>query len=394
MIKPLVLLPLLFLLLSIGNAEWRGNFTLDDRLYFKDGLSPDQHKYYPSLSFEPEYYYEFQTTGLDFTFRPFFRIDAHDEERSHFDIRELNLYFSKGDWEWRVGLGKVFWGVTESQHLVDIINQNDFVENIDGEDKLGQPLINASLTLDSGVVDFFILPGFRERTFPGAEGRLRPALAVNTDNPEYESSDEEKHIDLALRWSGTIKDDWDLGLHYFNGTSRDPRLVLRSVNGQPSLVPRYVLIEQVGIDLQATLEEWLWKLEAINRSGDPQDYSAATGGFEYTFVGIRESNINLGVLMEYHHDSRGEEATSPFQNDIFIGSRFDFSDEQSTEILAGGLFDLDTSTRAFRVEASRRLGRGWKLTGDLQIFEQIDQIDLQFDLRDDDFLLLELAKYF
>lgn len=392
----IVFLAMFFTLFSTANAEWRGNFTLDDRIYFKDGLSPDQHTNYPSFSFEPEYYQQLEDSDIDlgFTFKSFFRFDAQDEERTHFDIREYNLHASRDNWEVRIGLGKVFWGVTESQHLVDIINQTDFVENIDGEDKLGQPLINLTLTLDSGNVDLFLLPGFRERSFPGQEGRLRTPLAVDTDSSEYESSAEDKHFDFALRWSGTVKDDWDLGLHYFNGTSRDPQLIQKTINDQESLVPRYNLIEQVGIDLQATLEEWLLKLEAIQRNGDPKDYSAAVTGFEYTFVGIQDSNINLGMLMEYHYDSRDEEATSPFQNDIFIGSRFDFSDEQSTEILAGGVFDLDTSTRSFRVEAARRLGQSWKLTGELQVFEHINANDLQFSLRDDDFLSLELARYF
>ena len=126
-----------------------------------------------------------------------------------------------------------------------------------------------------------------------------------------------------------------------------------------------------------------------------KDYSAAVTGFEYSFVGIQDSNINLGMLMEYHFDSREDEATSPFQNDLFIGSRFDFSDEQSTEILAGGVFDLDTSTRSFRIEAARRLGQSWKFTGRrIKVFEHIDPNDLQFALRDDDFLSLELARYF
>ena len=46
--------------------------------------------------------------------------------------------------KFRVGVGKVFWGVTESQHLVDIINQTDLVENIDTEDKLGQPMLETT----------------------------------------------------------------------------------------------------------------------------------------------------------------------------------------------------------------------------------------------------------
>ncbi len=77
--------------------------------------------------------------------------------------------------ETRVGVRRVFWGVTEFQHLVDIINQSDSVEDIDNEDKLGQPMINLSLVKDWGIVDFFVLPYFRERTFAGAEGR--PGLA-------------------------------------------------------------------------------------------------------------------------------------------------------------------------------------------------------------------------
>ena len=45
----------------------------------------------------------------------------------------------------RLGLRKVYWGVTESQHLVDVINQTEGVENLDGEDKLGQPMLNLAL---------------------------------------------------------------------------------------------------------------------------------------------------------------------------------------------------------------------------------------------------------
>ena len=44
---------------------------------------------------------------------------------------------SNRDWSLSIGLGKVFWGVTEFNHLVDVINQTDLVEGIDGEAKLG-----------------------------------------------------------------------------------------------------------------------------------------------------------------------------------------------------------------------------------------------------------------
>ncbi len=101
--------------------------------------------------------------------------------------RELSWQLVSRSWELRIGVRKVFWGVAESQQLVDIINQTDLVENVDGEDKLGQPMVNIALIRSWGTVDFFLLPWFRERTFPGQVGRLRFAQPVDTDNPAYES---------------------------------------------------------------------------------------------------------------------------------------------------------------------------------------------------------------
>ena len=89
--------------------------------------------------------------------------------------------------ESRIGIRKEFWGVTETFHRVDIINQTDSVESFDGEDKLGQPMINISLETLSGSIDFFALLGSRERTFAGRFGRLRTPIVVDTDHPIYES---------------------------------------------------------------------------------------------------------------------------------------------------------------------------------------------------------------
>ena len=69
---------------------------------------------------------------------------------------------------------------------MDIINQTDQVDQVDGEEKLGQPMINLSLVRDWGIVDLFVLPGFRERTYAGEEGRPRTPLPVS-DDAVYES---------------------------------------------------------------------------------------------------------------------------------------------------------------------------------------------------------------
>ena len=380
-------------------GEWSGYVGTELRVFPEDALFDIQnHTFNGSLVFEPEYFTEWDDGRQSFAFVPFLRIDQQDSERTHFDIRELTWEKVADDWELRAGIRKVFWGVAESNHLVDIINQTDLIENLDTEDKLGQPMINLALIRDWGTLDFFVLPHFRERTFPGIEGRLRTQPRVDTDNPVYESSAEENHVDLAVRWSHFIG-DFDIGLSHFYGTSRDPRFVFGLNGSEPVLIPHYDIIHQTGLDLQATKGDWLWKLETIYRNGQPtvsgdDDYIALTGGFEYTFVGVFESSADVGLVTEYLFDDRDEEAATPFENDAIIALRLAMNDEQSTEVLAGVIFDLDSNAKFFNLEASRRLGDTWKLELEARIFTGIPNDDIQFVFRDEDYLQVFLARYF
>jgi hypothetical protein len=389
---PLLLGAALYGVTHSGHAgEWSGYVSGELRAFADSPQDDRQHGNNVSLSAQPEYYTRWDGGDQSFVFVPFLRWDQNDEERSHVDIRELAWLKAADDWELRAGIRKVFWGVTESQHLVDIINQTDLVEAPDGEEKLGQPMLNLALIRDWGTLDLFVLPGFRERSFPGVDGRLRPALPVDTDHAQYESSQGEEHIDYAARWSHYLG-QWDFGLSAFNGTSRDPRLAPNG--GGTALIPYYEQIAQLGLELQATLGNWLWKLEAIHRDGEQENYSAATAGFEYTFVGIMDSAADLGVIAEVLYDDRGDDATTPFADDILLGARFTLNDEQSTELLCGVIFDSDDSSRMFNLESSRRIGNQWKISLEGRAFINIPDSDPLAGLRKDDYLQLELARYF
>ena len=372
-------------------GEWSGYLSGEARAFAHAPADPRQHGNSLSLSAQPEYYTSWDDGRQSFTFVPFARWDANDDQRSHADIRELTWLKAAEDWELRVGIRKLFWGVTESQHLVDIINQTDLVEAPDGEEKLGQPMVNLALIRDWGTLDLFVLPGFRERTFPGVDGRLRSVLPVDDKQAIYESSDKDKHIDLAARWTRVLG-DWDIGLSAFKGTSRDPRFI---PNGSgTALIPVYDLITQWGLSVQATLGDWLWKLEAINRDSQQENYNAFTGGFEYTLVGIADSAADLGMIAEILYDDRGNDASTPFENDIMVGARLTLNDEQSTEFLLGMIADSNDSTRLISLESSRRLGSHWKATLEGRAFLNIPDNDPLTSVRKDDYLQLELARYF
>jgi hypothetical protein len=366
------------------SPEFRGFFTRPER--------PEQPRASVSLAIEPEF--SMKSGGHDFRIVPFFRLDSADAERTHFDVREALWRTGRRNWELRAGVGKVFWGVTESQHLVDVINQTDFVENIDTEDKLGQPMAVLTLMPRWGNIEIFLLPGFRQRTFPGQNGRLRFPLRVATELAEFESPFGKRHVDAALRWSGHAG-AWDIGLSHFRGTTRDPLFSIGvDANGESVLIPRYDLIDQTGLDLQATSGGWLWKLEAISRGGQGSRFNAATGGFEYTFGNVWRTGLDLGLLAEYLFDSRGRLANTPFEDDVFLGMRFEFNDVQTTQMLAGTIVDRKTGAVFASVEASRRLGDRWRLNLEARLFVGLPPTDYLYGFRNDDHVQLEFSWYF
>ncbi len=378
----------------ITAQEFSGNIAVEALSFSQPGQFPDQMDDNLTLSFEPRWTGDWNDGDDSWSTEFFLRADNKDAGRQHADIRELLWLHLDGDNEWRVGINTMFWGVTESQHLVDVINQIDRVEGIDGEDKLGQPMIHLNRYQDWGVLDFLLLTGFRERTFPAAEGRLRLPLVVDTTAPIYESSDGNKHIDYAIRFSQAYG-NLDLGISLFKGTNRDPQFVPGvDSNGQAVLFPVYLQMTQVALDLQLIVEDWTWKLEMIHRDTSPSAYQALTGGFEYTFYSVFDSDINVGSLAEYSYDSRDEGQRGVFDRDLFVGARFAFNDVQSSELLAGFVVDTEKGSQTFRLEGNRRIGDNWKGTIEVQLFSNIDVNDPLIALANDDYLLLELARYF
>jgi hypothetical protein len=365
-IAPTLIIGLFFPLIT--SAELELKTTLENR-YFPQKSLFGQNNEDLSLSLQPEYHYNFAKSDDSFNMKLFGRLDQQDSRRTHADIRSLNWdHVGRGGWEMIVGVDKVFWGVTESQHLVDIINQTDLVENPDGKQKLGQPMIHFSVEKDWGMLDTFILPGHRPRTFPGVDGRLRTPLPIDFKHIQYDSGAGSKHVDFAVRYSKSFN-DLDFALSHFTGTSRDPNFEFNNDFLHPALLERYPTIDQTGLELQYVWESWLLKFEGITRSGQGDGrYSALTTGFEYTQVGIFDTRTDLGWVLEYLFDDRNQSAPTFFEQDVFLGLRWTQNDAASTEALLGLTYDHITHEQIVSLESSRRLGDSFKLKIDGRIF--------------------------
>ena len=368
--KPLwLMLPCLLLLSHYSqNAyalEITGKVGAEVQYFGQEAKYNEQHNQYSSVFIEPELFHSIDDSS-EIKAKAFYRYDSTDANRIHADIRELMYYKYADEWEIHAGIGKVFWGTTESRHLVDVINQTDAIESLDDESRLGQPMIQAKLIKEWGTLDLFALPSFRAMQFGGIESRPRLNPVVSTADPLYQSSDRASHIDYAARWSHSY-DDLDIGLSYFNGTQRNPLFKAVTEGSTTKLLPVYVQSQQLGLETQYIAGDWLLKAEAVIRNshklgaGDNfvnYDSKALVAGFEYTVVGIKDTMYDLGIIGEYLYDEW--DTSTPFQKDWMTGLRLVFNDEQSSEILLANIYDLDDSSQMWMLEASRRIGENWK----------------------------------
>lgn len=374
--------------------------------------------------------------------------EGADEAREHVDIRELSYIFSSGAYETRFGISRQFWGVTESAHIVDIINQSDLLEDFDGEDKLGQPLLSLGRAFGDGQLTGYVMPRFREREFGPTFQELAP-YPIAMDQAVFESSRGVQHVDTALRLTQRFG-NLDLGVSGFWGTAREPRLLpcagrgtgrpgteteancdleeafpaeeidpftgvlidIQSLFGLgPSrdeltqqyieeamadvvMVPHYDQIFQLGLDAQWIAGPAAWKLEARYRKQQDEWQIAAAAGVEYSLGTYLNDLIDAGLLIEYLYDDRDvTQYLSLFEEDVFIGMRLLGNDAAGTQVLGGVIIDIDNTDQFWSLEASRRFGNSFRGAIELRAYEPGDDAQETDFLDDLDFLRLELSYF-
>ena len=151
----------------------------------------------------------------------------------------------------------------------------------------------------------------------------------------------------------------------------------------------------MGIDVQATIGPWLLKLEGTRREQRNQWITQATGGVEYTLYNIFETGTDLGLVAEYMYDQRRLDAPQLFNDDIGFGLRWTANDVQSTTLLLGGLYDLETDSTAISLEAERRLGASFKAQLEVRLQDRASTGDtLAQALKHEDMARFRIAYYF
>lgn len=432
--------------LCAGAGEFGGKAALEARHFYESAEFGDGYSAALTLNFNQA----LPGAKTQLAGELFARRDSADRERSHADVRELFYEVIGEDYELRLGNRRVFWGVTEGRHLVDVINQSDFVEDLSNDSKLGQPMLSYNAIGAFGSAEFFLMPYQRERTYPGPRGHPRLPFPVAEDEARYESARGRHHLDTALRYRNSFG-ALDLGIAWFDGTAREPDILpclrrgsgfqgteerancdlfaaaaaeapqspfpeeltpfLQALGLAPSdeevaaeitqrvldnlvLVPAYPRLRQLSLDALWVLDAWALKLEALRRERSGRASTAAVVGFEYTLGDVLGRGWDLGLIAEYLYDQRVDLVSSRYDHDWFLGTRLGFNDVAGTQILAGGIVDRSGDESAWQIEASGRLSDDFKLLGKWRGFSGRSGNPYLDFLEDEDLLQLTLEWYF
>jgi hypothetical protein len=257
---------------------------------------------------------------------------------------------------------------------------------ISPDNKLGAPSISFETYLGSGDFQYWYMPRFRERTFN--EKDAHPGFGLPVFPAEFAHSKGVEAIDQALRY-GNSSGDVDFAFSLFDGTAREPFIVVDSAEG--AIVPFYERMRSVGLELQYTGESILYKLEGLTGAQGDENFNAAVLGAERTVYSILDTPWDMGLIVEYQYDDRVQ---AQIERMFVSGVRLTSNDEFDTSLLVLYTVDDDLSQSIFGLEASRRLRNGMTLDFNYLLYQSDEQHLPLYSLIDDSELSLTLGYYF
>jgi len=313
-----------------------------------------------SLVGEPDFHWKKPKGRWELRLTPFFRADSHDFARTHVDLRHAELKLrGESNFRFAAGIGQFRFSTMVGAAPIDVINQTDQVEDLDGRAKLGQPYVQVSTGDSELQVSAWYLPYQRARTFPSLEGRLRPLFGIDAANPTWESVLGAWHPSGAIRVTRDTSWMRVAGTGYA-GISRDPRFIAQFTDARVGVA--YDRLHQLSVDAAAFSDVVTFKVEGATSwwRADHLFSWRASAGLQTIHQGLFGSRADMLLFAEYHVDRRpiGTPVTTN-NNDVFLGMRLAHNDAQSTVWTAGGSVDLTTGFLSGRLQLDRRLRDHW-----------------------------------
>lgn len=366
-------------------VDWYGYIGGDFRYFTESPLYEGQFNSYFSSVFKPQLFIESKNRKHQLHFMGFVRINQHDKNQTRADLRDFYGKLNLKRIELNAGIKTVSWGKTESNHLVDIINQYDLLEGRSLEHKLGQPMVQLVHTSKWFNLDFITTTYHRELKFPGPRGRLQPGFIF--EEAVYEKTNGKYIPDFGLRITKS-SGNFDFGISNFYGTNRLPNFEFE--NEKVTLI--YQEINQLGMEFQWITGPIIWKGEYIHLTHKQNTINAFTIGGEYNL--LFNSGPELKWIAEYTYDERGQKQINGINNDLFYGINLSLNDRQTSILFLGGYYDFDFGSVLMQAKAERRFAKNWKIALSYSGISNTEPEDFYHLIRKDSFLEVSILNFF
>ena len=249
-----------------------GEIEIGARLFPEDGFSPQQVQLFPVFQGTLLATRVSEQRNHHWRLNVFGRVDVRDQRQSHADVREATWTWRPNQtWNVRGGILADEWGFTESNTVIDIVNQRDQLEAPNSDAKLGQPGVSFASRLPAGRLTVYALPWHRTLQFAGSAGRFRPLVKLDEPHTSGRSSA------WAARWD-LRKRRLEMGLSHFQGVSREPSMGAVAAGFRAI----YPVVHQTGAELQLLVGSGLLKADIIRVSSrERPSFTGLTVGAEW-----------------------------------------------------------------------------------------------------------------
>ena len=349
------------------DSKHKNNFTAEQTLelkYEKDSLSAFAKLY------AHEDYYDIK----------------EDSQRNKRTIARVDEAYLKYDFEEdtiEIGKSIKFWGALELNNIVDGFNPNDFRSDMFSSDKLG--VWNASYSHYTESGEFSLIVKFYEQdqempAFPYVYYFLPQSVSYNKN---LNSSHSNKRASIYLTYSGSTDSDYpiDYAFIYENGYDSQRYFTTNATElSAPTKFEQNVyLVNKFMTYNTMVVDSTLIKLEAlyakVEENKEIGDYAHIAFGVEHTLENF-DNGSALGLISEYYNyitfDSDKYDDLKLFetmQNDLFLGARYTFNNEDDSSIVGGLITDLEYHEQVYYAQFESRLLENYKITFDYYYIE-------------------------
>lgn len=427
---------LLFLLLICTQVfafehSSQGNITLENRVFDDDHNAQTYDENF-ALAVELEGEVSFDTAGF-FKYSGFARSDFKDESRSRYFLKDFHYAYEQNSHQFVVGNIVLNWSNLEAFHPADIFNARNFDSDFESAEKIGETVFGYQYFLSNGKLSFFLVPRLQRIRYAGERNRLGFGTIAQYESEQLfiDENGEHKRVNFA---QGVLRGEWflegfDFSVFAMRSYDRGSPSFALITSGAPLFIPRsvhpvYFMATQFGGNASASpWEGHIFKFEFLHKSYEVEsrdvkpyngniladanaqrigrpDHTTVAIGHEYTMNhdGGSSSNIFTEYQMIVDLDKAERTGLSFFQNDLFLGYRFNFNDIKAREITASIIIDQDYSEEYLAtLRYAQRLNDQWSVkTGIRHIKANLNgQAGLGLALYDKaDHIFLNLSRFF